>query len=203
MTNDSGALIVQAPSTNDTNVLEASIRDIKAPVEIPDYWIWLWIAVALIALAVIGFLLWKFWLKKRFEPLPPPPIPPHVRARRRLKEAMAHISDPKLFVSAVSDAVRFYLEESFSLRAPERTTEEFLYELQSSKKLGDSVTTTLGEFLSRCDMVKFAKYEPAQTELEELHSAAMRIIEETEPRPNFGSASSGPAQTSPPAGQSK
>src|SRR5687767_13161325 len=186
MTNDSGALIVQAPSTSDTNVLEATIRDIKAPVEIPDYWIWIWTAVGIVLVAVIGFLVWKFWLKKRFEPVPPPPIPPHVRARRRLKEAMAQISDPKLFVSEVSDAVRFYLEESFNLRAPERTTEEFLHELQSSRKLGENVTASLGEFLSRCDMVKFAKYEPTQTELEDLHNAAMRIVEETEPKPNFG-----------------
>jgi hypothetical protein len=183
MTNDSGALIVKTPSANDTNVVEAALRDIKAPVEIPDYWFWFWIGLALLAAAVLGFLIWKFWLKKKLTPAPPPPLPPHVRARRRLREAMAHISDPKLFVSVVSDTVRFYLEESFHLRAPERTTEEFLYELQSSNRLAENVKASLNEFLSRCDLVKFAKYEPTQMELEDLHSAAMRIVEETEPRP--------------------
>jgi len=186
MNTNSGALIVQAPSTNDvTNAVPAALKDIKAPVHIPDYWLWLWIGLGILAAAVIGFLLWKFWLKKKFAPVPVPPLPPHVRARRRLKDAMAHITDPKVFVSVVSDAIRAYLEESFDLHAPDRTTEEFLNEVQSSHRLAENVKSSLGDFLSRCDMVKFAKYEPTQMELEDLHNAAMRIVEETEPRPNM------------------
>src|SRR5687767_9759457 len=67
-TNTSGALVVPAPSTNtnDTNVVEATLRDIKAPVEIPDYWLWLWIATGVLATALIAFLVWKYWLKKKF-----------------------------------------------------------------------------------------------------------------------------------------
>ena len=188
--NSSGALVVPAQSPADTNAVEATFHDIKAPVEIPDYWLYLWIGLAVLAAAILGFLLWKYWLKKKFEPAPTPPVPPHVRARRRLREAMAHISEAKLFVSVVSDAIRVYLEESFNLRAPERTTEEFLHELQSSNRLAANVKQSLGDFLSRCDMVKFAKYEPTQMELEDLHNAAMRIIEETEPRPDLTATAS-------------
>ncbi|MBA4148054.1 MAG: hypothetical protein H0X66_08040 [Verrucomicrobia bacterium] len=183
MPNNSSALIVPSEPPTDTNVAEATLRDIKPPVHIPDYWLYLWIALGVLALVIIGYLLWRYWLKKALQPKPIPVLPPHVRARRRLKEAMAHIADPKLFVSAVSDAVRLYLEESFDLRAPERTTEEFLYELQTSNRLGENVKGSLNEFLSRCDLVKFAKYEPTQAELEDIHNAAMRIVEETEPKP--------------------
>ena len=40
---------------------------------------------------------------------------------------------------------------------------------------------SLGEFLKRCDLVKFAKYEPGPPELQDLHASAMRLVEETEP----------------------
>lgn len=186
--NSSGALVVPAPSTNaaaNAATPPPTLVDIKAPIEIPDYWLYLWIGLGAVAAVILGYLVWKYWLKKKFEPAPVPPLPPHVRARRRLRDAMAHITDAKLFVSVVSDAVRIYLEESFHLRAPERTTEEFLHELQASNRLGENVKPSLGEFLNRCDMVKFAKYEPTQMELEDLHSAAMRIVEETEPRPDL------------------
>lgn len=190
--NQSGALVVPAPSTNAAaEAVPPSLKDIKAPVEIPDYWLYLWITLGVLAAVVGGYLLWKYWLKKKFEPAPVPPLPPHARARRRLREAMAHISDSKRFVSEVSDIVRVYLEESFNLRAPERTTEEFLHELQASNRLDEQVKPSLGDFLSRCDMVKFAKYEPTQMELEDLHSAAMRIVEDTEPKAVFQPA--GPA----------
>jgi hypothetical protein len=40
---------------------------------------------------------------------------------------------------------------------------------------------SLGEFLTCCDLVKFAKYEPGERELMDLHQSAVRLIEETEP----------------------
>ena len=40
---------------------------------------------------------------------------------------------------------------------------------------------SVGNFLESCDLVKFAKYEPAETELLGLHGAALRIVNETEP----------------------
>ena len=43
----------------------------------------------------------------------------------------------------------------------------------------------LGEFLGCCDLVKFAKYEPVENELRDLHGSALRLVEETEPRPEL------------------
>ena len=83
----------------------------------------------------------------------------------------------------VSDTIRWYLEERFSFRAPERTTEEFLYELQGTDLLTPDQKTSLGEFLQRCDLVKFARYEPGEPELRDLHDSALRLVEETEPGP--------------------
>jgi len=35
--------------------------------------------------------------------------------------------------------------------------------------------------LGCCDLVKFAKYEPVENELRDLHGSALLLVEETEP----------------------
>ena len=75
-----------------------------------------------------------------------------------LEEALALISEPKPFTIAVSGAIRIYLEGRFNFHAPDRTTEEFLYELQDTDLLLTEQKQSLGEFLENCDLIKFAKY---------------------------------------------
>lgn len=157
------------------------IRDIAAPVEIPNYWPWL---LGFLALAVIAALaLWLWRRAQQQQPAQPtvPPVPPHLLAHQGLEEALTLIQQPKLFVIAVSDTLRTYLEGAFELRAPEQTTEEFLIELRSSSLLNDPQKNRLETFLESCDLVKFARYEPRESELRELHEAALALVNETEP----------------------
>ena len=99
-------------------------------------------------------------------------------------DLLEHIGQPKEFCILVSDTVRHYLEERFAFHAPERTTEEFLRELSETDLLTADQKESLGKFLENCDLVKFAKYEPGESELRELHSSAVRLVEETEPVEN-------------------
>jgi hypothetical protein len=169
-------------STNQLTTPLADIRDIKPPMVISGGLAWVWWLVLVVAV-VAALCLW-FWLKnRRSKVVLPPPVPPHLRARRKLEEALALIAQPKPFVIAVSDTTRTYLEERFQFRAPERTTEEFLRELAGTKLLLPDQKAGLGDFLAACDLVKFAKYEPGEPELRQLHGSALRLIEETEPQP--------------------
>ena len=166
-----------------TNTLQATndLRDIKPPVEIPAGWAWLlWVAAALLLLA-LAFWLWRRHRARGREVQVAPPVPPHLVARRRLEEALSWLHEPKTFCILVSDTTRWYLEQRFDFRAPERTTEEFLRELQQTTLLSEGQKQSLGEFLERCDLVKFARYEPWEAELRELHGAATRLVSETEP----------------------
>ena len=166
-----------ATSGADTN----GLRDIRPPLDIPSGWEWLWWTLGALVLlaAVVGLLL---WLKRRRDHRPPPPpVPAHVRALERLREALGLIEQPEPFVVAVSNTLRLYLEERFEFRAPERTTEEFLYELHTNPLLLPRQKQSLSDFLERCDLVKFARYEPGRSELEVLHDAAVRLVEETVP----------------------
>ena len=158
-----------------------ALRDIKPPLEIPSGWAWLLWAAAALAVAALLYAGWRYWRRKQAERPPVPVIPPHIRAKQKLHEALGLLAEPRPFCILVSDTIRQYLEERFDFHAPERTTEEFLYELQGTNLLTPDQKTSLGEFLERCDLVKFARYEPREPELRDLHASALRLVEETEP----------------------
>src|ERR1700734_1802326 len=176
-------------STNSPTALANDIRDIKPPIEIPNGWEWLWWTLGALALFVIASLVWRHIHKRMTRISIVPPVPAHIRAKQKLEEALALISQPKEFCVLVSDTIRFYLEEQFDFRAPERTTEEFLRELGGTDLLAPEQKESLGKFLESCDLVKFAKYEPRENELLELHRSAVQLVEETEPQPISNSES--------------
>ena len=157
----------------------ADIRDIKPPVFIPNPWEWVWWVIAALAVLTAVLLLWMWWRWRKNNVPVVPPVPAHIRARQKLRQALSLLTQPKPFCTAVSDASRAYLEERFRFRAPERTTEEFLRELAATNLLTAEQKGSLGRFLGSCDMVKFAKYEPGETELRELYGSAMHLIDET------------------------
>lgn len=169
------------PSAGSQLVASNDIRDIKPPVPIPSGWEWLWWTLAGLVVAAWLVWAWRFWHKRRAQVPLVPPIPAHIRAKQKLQEALALLAQPKPFCILVSDTIRGYLEERFNFHAPERTTEEFLYELQGTDLLTRDQKESLGDFLQRCDLVKFAKYEPGEPELRDLHGSALRLVEETEP----------------------
>jgi hypothetical protein len=181
--NTNSALIVPAPSPAATNAAPLTFQEALKPlIEIPNFWLWvIWVA-AMLALGAGAWLAWRYWGRKAAAVRAAPPVPPHVRARRALEAALALLSDPKAFSIAVSGAIRGYLEERFDFHAPDRTTEEFLLELQGTSLLTTEQKLSLGDFLVNCDLIKFAKYEPTETELRALHDAALKLVNETEPR---------------------
>ncbi len=178
-TNSSDLLLQAQAGAGGTN----DIRAIKPPVEIPSGYAWLWWTLGLLLAAALLFVLWRFWRKRLARPALAPAIPPHVRARQRLQEALALLSEPRPFCILISDTLRLYLEERFALRAPERTTEEFLQDLQGTAHLTRDQKDVLADFLSRCDLVKFARDEPNEAALRDLHDAALRLVDETQYEP--------------------
>jgi len=164
-----------APIAND-------IRDIKPPIAISNPWEWVWWTLGALAVLAILYFAWRYWQKRRSQIPVEPPVPAHIRAKQKLEEALALIAQPKAFCILVSDTIRAYLEGRFDFHAPERTTEEFLHELQATDLLLPEQKASLGKFLESCDLVKFAKYEPGEPELRELHGSAVRLVEETEPK---------------------
>ena len=160
-----------------------SVREVKPPVEIPSGWAWLWIVLAVLAAVAVGRWFWRRMRRKAVERKVEIIVPPHARAYDRLRAALDLINQPEPFCVAVSAALRTYLEERFDFRAPERTTEEFLVELQDTALLGLHQKRSLAGFLELCDLVKFAREQPDREALRELFDAAFKLVRETQAGP--------------------
>src|SRR2546423_1167987 len=87
------------------------VRDIKPPVEIPSGWTLFFWALGIVMFAALLAALWRYWQKRQALVPLVPVIPPHIRAKQRLAEALALIGQPREFCILVSDTIRHYLEE--------------------------------------------------------------------------------------------
>jgi len=167
--------------TNASTLISTNeLRAIKPPLDLPNPWAWVWWSLGILALAAAIVGIWYWRRQQRLRPAPVVVIPPHVRARQKLAEAWPLLPDPDRFCTHVSHTLRSYLEERYGLHAPERTTDEFLLELQASRFLNPTQKESLQNFLRSCDLVKFARFEPTETVLRDLHDAALRLVDETQ-----------------------
>ena len=162
-------------------------RDIRPPVDVPRDWLpYLLGGLGAVLLAVLAWFLGRRFRRRPVgAPAALPPVPPHLAALARLEELRGEDLPGqgriKEYYTAVSDVVRRYLEDRFGLRAPERTTEEFLLEMAASSALASAHQSLVGDFLSQADLVKFARYGPGPSEVAEVFEAAVRLIRETAP----------------------
>jgi len=152
------------------------IHDIKGLVSVPHGWWWLWLA--LIAAAAVALWLWKRRKPEGFAPAVAPPTPYEIamRALAQLREENLPVEE---FYTRLSDIIRQYLEGRFHLRAPERTTEEFLHEVSQDGALTQTHKDLLGAFLQESDLVKFARHQPAAADQQRAFGTAERFVEET------------------------
>lgn len=79
----------------------------------------------------------------------------------------------------LSAIIRRYLEDRYTLRAPELTTEEFLSIARRSGQISSSHRELLTRFLVGCDRVKFARHEPDEAESQQSLEAARQFLRET------------------------
>ena len=162
---------------------ELQIDDIEDVVEMPQepsFW-WVWALGAIAVIAAAGA--WLYLRRRRVKELVRIFKPAHELAYQRLralvKEDLVGAGRIKEFYERISDILRHYIEHRFSLRAPERTTEEFLFELANTDVLSQPDKENLGEFLRHCDLVKFAKHEPATEQIQQTFDLVKSFIEKT------------------------
>lgn len=172
-----------------------AISDIAPPLAQPlNRWLLAGLGLAgVLAVALVVYVVRR--RQRRIVP-PPPPLPPHLLAYQALDRLLAtdllDTHQIKAFYESLSAILRHYIEQRFGLKAPEQTTEEFLTELGRVGSAGGGqlcssiVATTshqllLRDFLSHCDLVKFARHTPARSEAEESVERCRCFIRETEP----------------------
>ncbi len=170
-----------------TSVLPDDLKDFKVheivgPVRLPrSYKALIWVLpILIIIILVIGALLIRRrrYLKEQAEKIPA--LPPHEKALRALdalrNEKLVERGEIKKFYQKVSLILRVYIEDRFGLRAPEQTTEEFMETLRETNALPVKYQSLLEDFLTHCDMVKFAELQPNDIEIKKTFESCRAFI---------------------------
>jgi hypothetical protein len=153
----------------------ADIHEIAPPVDyslIPPWVIYLGVALGLGVLGLIGW-----WIRKRA--LRPKPIR---SPRDRALDALAQIEremdamTPYQFSIAVSDILRGYVTEQHDLPVTRQTSVEFLSMLAKSSPFSKEEKSLLEDFLSRCDLIKFARYDATIHDSQRLLEEAKQFV---------------------------
>ena len=139
-------------------LLAQQLPDIAPPVNYSLVPPWMIFVGSLIVLTIIGLAIWygrRFFRKKQVT------LSPRERALAMLSAIENDVEKiaPYQFSIRVSDILRRYVVEQFDLPMTRQTSVEFLNAIASAPNFGDEEKALLADFLNRCDLIKFARYE--------------------------------------------
>jgi hypothetical protein len=166
---------------------EADIEDIKEPMEIP-YTFWEAFPYILGVAGLLGIIIFIIWYIRKNKTKAPiiiekaPEIPPHAIALQKI-EALRTLQlwqkgEFKQYHSDLTDIIRAYLEDRFTIKALEQTSDEIIISCKNLSIHSNS-KMMLQEMLQLADLVKFAKTTPAAIENEKSMSQAIEFIHNT------------------------
>jgi hypothetical protein len=167
-----------------------AIYDIKQPFTVTytfwdwlrDYWIWVAGGVTVI---VLMFVIYHLLNRPKALPifsLAKPALPIHTVAINKLTELRAknlwQQDEAKQYHSELTDIIREYLEQRYTIKTYEKTTDEILASLNNREITGE-YRQLLQQFLTLADLVKFAKVKPTPQENEESIENAIAFVLKT------------------------
>ena len=137
---------------------------------------WVIFCGVLAALALCGLLGWRLW--RRWQRPGPQPS-----ARERTLELLDRIGreiealSPYQFSIRVSDILRRYVTEQYQLPVTRQTSVEFLATLTKDSPFAEDDKSLLEDFLNRCDLIKFARYNATTDDSRLLLEEATRFVQ--------------------------
>ena len=190
---DSLLINIATIAIDTTKVKKFPIKSIKKePYTFDDFRIYIYLVLAI--LAIIGFWIYWFVIRKRKETEDAPTyrtLPPFEEAILRLNELDEKLlwqnNKIKEYYSELTEIVRGYIERELKVPALENTTDEVLAMIKDFKN-ADSIETSketikkLKDLLQEADLVKFAKSKPLAIEIEDDRRDAEFIIGNLKPK---------------------
>jgi len=136
---------------------------------------WVIFIGAFVGLTLAGLLGW--WLAQKRKRAQPPKLP-RQRAIEALERAGEEIErmTPYQFSICVSDILRRYVTEQYALPLTRQTSVEFLIALRNSVAFSEDAKSLLADFLDRCDLIKFARYDATPADSQLLLEEAFRFV---------------------------
>lgn len=152
------------------------IHEIAPPVDYSLVPPWVTSSCILLGLVLLALIVW--WIRKRSR-RPKPEQSPRDRARQELGRIRAEmeISTPYQFSIRVSDILRRYVTEQYQLPVTRQTSVEFLSMLAQASPFSEDEKSLLEDFLNRCDLIKFARYDATIEDSRLLLEEASRFVE--------------------------
>ncbi|WP_165731493.1 BatD family protein [Polaribacter sp. 20A6] len=191
---DSLLVNVATIAIDTTKVKKFPIKSIKSePYTFDDFKIYIYILLA--ALAIIGFWIYWFVIRKRKEEVEEDTykaMPPYDEAILKLNELDEKLlwqnNKVKEYYSELTEIVRGYIERELKVPALEKTTDEVLDMLKDFKdaetiQTSEDTIKKLRDLLREADLVKFAKSKPFALEIEEDRKDAQDIVSNLKPKP--------------------
>ncbi len=156
------------------------------PDVIADYW-WLYFVLALVALAVAGWIIWRKRRKTAIEAKSSEPVlPPYELAVKQLNELksekLCENSREKEYYTRLTDILRIYLETRFGINAMEMTSTQIMRSVRSHDTTKPSAAL-MKQILEIADFVKFAKVRPLPDDNVKSFNQALQFVEATRPEP--------------------
>jgi len=136
---------------------------------------WMIFVASLIVLTIIGLAIWYgrgFFRKKQIT------LSPRERglaALNTIENDVEKIASYQ-FSIRVSDILRRYVVEQFDLPMTRQTSVEFLNAIASAPNFGDEEKALLADFLNRCDLIKFARYDATTVDSRLLLDEARQFV---------------------------
>jgi hypothetical protein len=156
-------------------MLLAQGPDIAPPVNYSLVPPWMIFVASLVVLTIIGLAIWygrRFFRKKQVT------LSPRERALAALNRIESEVEKipPYQFSIRVSDLLRRYVMEQFDLPMTRQTSVEFLNAIASAANFNDDEKALLADFLTRCDLIKFARYEATTADSRLLLDEARQFV---------------------------
>jgi hypothetical protein len=150
-------------------------HDIAPPIDYSLIPPWMIFAGAFLALTIVGLIV---WLIIKGSKRPQPAQLPRDRALDALERIRDQIDrlNPYQFSIRVSDILRRYVTEQHGLPVTRQTSVEFLNALTKAPQFSRDEKSLLEDFLNRCDLIKFARYEATSADSQLLLEEATRFV---------------------------
>jgi len=150
-------------------------HDIAPPVDYSLIPLWLVFAGTFLALTIVGLVIWLIARRRHRPQSPQLPRDRALEALERMRDQINRLN-PYQFSIHVSDILRRYVTEQHGLPVTRQTSVEFLNALTEAPQFSSDEKSLLEDFLNRCDLIKFARYDATSADSQLLLEEATRFV---------------------------
>lgn len=156
-------------------LLAQEFHEIAPPVDYSLIPPWMIFVGTLVAAIIVAATVW-FVIRSRRKQVPVQS--PRERTLEALDRMQKEIDDlsPYQFSIRISEILRQYATEQYNLPVTRQTSIEFLNSIKTASPFSEDERMLLEDFLNRCDLIKFARYEATAADSRLLLEEATRFV---------------------------